>query len=146
MQSSAPVAAHNPIDPATERSLAIMIWRRLLLVFVAIAHLAPAASAGLFSRKPKPNPVERVPELLIQLKSSTDEAKRSDAAEELRQFDPKAYPEIMPVLITALSKDASSGVRVEAAASLGKLRPISQQAGYALEQAQNTDSSMRVRL
>ena len=70
----------------------------------------------------------------------------SDAAEELRQFDPKAYPEIMPVLITALSKDASSGVRVEAAASLGKLRPISQQAGYALEQAQNTDSSMRVRL
>ena len=123
-----------------------MIWRRLLLVFVALAHLAPAASAGLFSRKPKPNPVERVPELLIQLKSSADEAKRSDAAEELRQFDPKAYPEIMPVLITALSKDASSGVRAEAAASLGKLRPISQLAGYALEQAQNTDNSMRVRL
>ena len=89
-----------------------MIWRRLLLVFVAIAHLAPAASAGLFSRKPKPNPVERVPELLIQLKSSADEAKRSDAAEELRQFDPKAYPEIMPVLLILAANVAGSRVIV----------------------------------
>src|SRR5205823_5547833 len=37
-------------------------------------------------------------------------------------------------------------VRAEAAGSLGKMRPISQQAGYALEQAQNNDGVMRVRL
>jgi hypothetical protein len=37
-------------------------------------------------------------------------------------------------------------VRSDAAGSLGRLRPISQQAGYALEQTQNNDASVRVRL
>src|SRR5262249_40361948 len=58
----------------------------------------------------------------------------------------KSYPEIMTGLIGALSRDSSASVRSEAAASLGKLRPISQQAGYALEQAQNNDGSLRVRM
>jgi hypothetical protein len=112
-----------------------------------LAALSTSSSrAGIFSRKPKVNPSERVPELLTELKSSTEESQRSNAAEELRQFDPKSHPEIMSALIGALSKDASPAVRSEAAASLGKLRPISQQAGYALEQAQNNDGSLRVRL
>jgi HEAT repeats len=123
-----------------------MTWSRTLFVPLVLAALAPPAPAGIFSRKPKPNPVERVPELLIQLKTSTDEAQRTAAAEELRQYDPKSYPDLIPGLIDALGRDASPAVRSEAAASLGRLRPISQQAGYALEKAQNNDSTVRVRL
>lgn len=119
--------------------------RRIMLVSALMALAAGPADAGIFSRKPKPT-AEKVPDLLVQLKSGTDESQRSGAAEELRQFDPKSHPEIVGGLIDALGKDASAGVRAEAAASLGKLRPISQQIGYALEQAQNNDGAMRVRL
>jgi hypothetical protein len=113
---------------------------------VLLSQASPAA-AGIFSRgKPKANPAERVPELLIQLKTDKDETKRFAAAEELRQYDPKAFPEIMATLVDALAKDASPAVRSEAATSIGKLRPISQQAGYALEQATANDGSMRVRM
>src|SRR5438094_8580043 len=52
----------------------------------------------------------------------------------------------MTVLVDALGKDTSASVRSEAATSIGKLRPISQQAGYALEQATANDASMRVRM
>jgi hypothetical protein len=100
----------------------------------------------VFGRKTKPNPAERVPELLIQLKSGQDESRRSAAAEELREYDPKGFPEILTGLIDALGRDASPSVRAEAAASLAKIRPISQKAGYALEQAVSNDGSMRVRL
>ena len=123
-----------------------MTYIRLLVVPLVLAALAPPASAGLFTRKPKTNPADRVPELLIQLKGDADESLRLAAAEELRQYDPKSFPEITPGLIEALGRDASAAVRSEAASSLGKMRPISQQAGYALEQAQNNDSTVRVRL
>jgi len=123
-----------------------MTRSRVLLVPLVLAFLAPPAPAGLFSRKTKPDPATRVPELVIQLKSSTDEAQRTAAAEELRQYDAKAFPDITAALTDALVRDTSPGVRAEAASSLGKLRPISQQAGYALEQAQANDASMRVRL
>jgi hypothetical protein len=123
-----------------------MSYGRILVASLLLAATAPPAPAGFFSRKPKVNPAERVPELLIHLKTGTDEAQRSAAAEELRQYDPKSYPEIVTGLIDALGRDASPAVRSDAASSLGRLRPISQQAGYALEQAQNNDASVRVRL
>src|SRR5262249_51646967 len=63
-----------------------------------------------------------------------------------RHYDPKAFPEIVPVLVDIGLNDAKTGVRLEAVQSLGKLRPVSQQAGWALEQAVEKDSSMRVRL
>jgi hypothetical protein len=123
-----------------------MTWPRILLVPLVVAALAPSAPAGIFSRKTKPNPAERVPELLIQLKSGHDEGQRLAAADELRQYDPKSYPEIVTGLIDALGRDASPAVRAEAASSLGRLRPISQQAGVALEQSQTNDAIMKVRL
>lgn len=123
-----------------------MKWSHLLIVPTVLALVAPIASGGIFSRKPQPNPAERVPELLKQLQTSTNEDQRSAAAEELRQYDPKSYPEIVSTLIAVLGRDPSTSVRAEAASSLGKIRPISQQAGFALEQAQSNDSSMRVRL
>lgn len=123
-----------------------MSCTRILLVSLVLVSVAPTAPAGFFSRKPKVNPAERVPELLIQLKTGTDESQRSTAAEELRQYDPKSYPEIATGLIDALGRDPSPTVRSDAANSLGRLRPISQQTGYALELAQNNDASVRVRL
>src|SRR5438874_2630763 len=47
-----------------------MTWCRVLVVPLALAGLAspaPAAGPGIFAHKPKYNPAERVPELLIQL-------------------------------------------------------------------------------
>jgi hypothetical protein len=110
--------------------------------------VAGPSSAGIIfgKKKSKPTPVERVPELLAQVKTDGDESKRAAAAQELRQYDPTQFPAIVPVLVDVLLTDKKPGVRAEAAQSLGKLRPISQQAGMALEQALNSDASMRVRL
>src|SRR5262249_4106641 len=80
------------------------------------------------------------------LKSDGDEKKRAAAAEELRQYDPAQFPEMVPALIEALFSDKKSGVRAEAAQTLGKLRPVSQQVGQALLMARDKDESMRVRL
>jgi hypothetical protein len=45
-----------------------------------------------------------------------------------------------------LQSDSKSAVRAEAAQSLGKLRPISQEAGMALQMAASSDTALRVRL
>jgi hypothetical protein len=120
---------------------------RLVLVLLLLPLLASSVPAGIiFGKKSKPNPAERVPELLGTVKTDGDEHKRATAAEELRQYDPTQFPDIVPVLIDVLLNDKKPSVRAEAAQSLGKLRPISQQAGQALEQALAKDSSMRVRL
>jgi hypothetical protein len=121
---------------------------RELLVVVLLLALASRAPAGiLFGRKtPKPTPSERVPELIGIVKNDGDENKRLDAIGELRQYDATAFPSIVPVLIEVLLNDKKPAVRAEAAQSLGKLRPISQEGGQALEQALANDASMRVRL
>src|SRR4029077_19657794 len=75
-----------------------------------------------------------------------DEDKRCAAAEELRQYDAEKFPEIIPILVDVLLHDSKASVRAEAAQSLGKLRPINQQAGGALEEAVAHDAAMRVRL
>jgi hypothetical protein len=121
---------------------------RLFLLLVLLPTLAVPASAGVFFGKKgkKPNPNDRVPELLVTVKTDGDENKRAHAAEELRQFDAASHPEVVPILIDVLLNDKKPAVRAEAAQSLGKLRPVSQEAGQALEQALAKDPSMRVRL
>jgi hypothetical protein len=114
-----------------------------------LSLVAGPSSAGIiFGKKAKraPTPAERVPELLALVKTDGDENKRAAAAQELRQYDPGQFPMIVPVLVDVLLTDKKPGVRAEAAQSLGKIRPISQQAGLALEQALTGDASMRVRL
>jgi hypothetical protein len=119
--------------------------RLTLALLTAAVFILPAPAGILFGKKPKPNPAERVPELIVIVKTDKDESKRAAAAEELRQFDPAAFSDIVPVLIDVLMNDAKPAVRAEAAESLGKIRPVSQEAGWALEQAQEKDSSWRVR-
>lgn len=122
----------------------------LWLLPLLIASLsAPDGFAGvIFGRKnnKKPTAAERVPELLAQMKTDGDAGKRAAAAQELRQFDIQQFPNIVPGLIDTLLSDKEPSVRAEAARTLGKIRPISEQGGMALEQALAKDSSTRVRL
>jgi hypothetical protein len=119
----------------------------LLVVLATLAALPLSANAGiLFKKATKPNPADRVPELIGIVQTEKDEHKRASAAEELRQYDGNAYPEIILVLADVLITDASSSVRAEAADSLARVRPVSQSAGLALEQALAKDSSMKVRM
>lgn len=121
---------------------------RLLLILALLPCLLPPAQAGiLFGRKKdKVDPRTRVPELVATLKADGDADKRALAADELRYYDPAAYPEILPALVHALHHDPKPAVRLEALQSLGKIRPVTQAAGDALEQALANDASMRVRL
>jgi hypothetical protein len=125
--------------------------RRHLLVILPALLLTllpgqPACAGVFFGKKVKQSPAERVPELIKTLKTDGDEHKRCSAAEELRQYDPMQFPEIVPALIDALLNDKKPAVRSESAQSLGKLRPVTSAAGAALEQSLAKDNSMRVRL
>jgi hypothetical protein len=88
--------------------------------------------------------VERVPQLLNILKTDSDETKRANAAKELREIDPKTAPGLVRVLVDVLKHEQKAAVRVELVQTLGKLRPVSQEAGLALESAE-ADPSWRVR-
>jgi hypothetical protein len=122
-----------------------MIDRSFLLALGLIAGFAVPAPAGIFFGKhAKPNPAERVPQLLATLRSDPDAGKRVSAAKELRDYDPAAFPEMVPTLIASLKYDQKADVRVESVQTLGKLRPISQEAGKALEGAVS-DPSWHVR-
>jgi hypothetical protein len=119
---------------------------RILLALVLLAIIVPPAPAGIiFGRHAKPNPAQRVPELIALVKTDKSEGHRENAAKELRDYDPVAFPDIVPVLVDVLQHDPTVGVRVEAAQTLGRLRPVSQDAGAALETALK-DSSIRVRM
>lgn len=123
-----------------------MYRRALLSLFLACLLIGPGF-AGIFGKKPtKPNPNERVPELLTILKTDGDENKRVEAIDELRYYDLAAFPQIVPALIDVLNNDPKPAVRSEAADILGKLRPISPAVGQALEQARDKDAAMRVRM
>jgi hypothetical protein len=119
----------------------------LLLAALGLVWFAAPGEAQLFGgKKNKTPPQQRVPELITILKQDKDSHKRESAAEELRQYDPTQFPDIIPVLIEALQSDPSAGVRIEAATSLGRLRPISVPAGQALEKSASGDSNLRVRI
>src|SRR5207248_9308794 len=109
--------------------------RRLqtLLVLPVLLACAMPAQAQLFFKKKGPVPAQRVPELILTLKTDTDERKRAVAAEELRDYDTKTFTEIVPTLVDVLANDKKQGVRLEALNSLARLRPVTQAAGHALE-------------
>jgi hypothetical protein len=110
-----------------------------------LGSLTVSAPAGPFSdKKAKQDPSERVSQLILAVKTDKDEDIRANAAHELREFDPAKHPEIVPILVEVLQNDQKPVVRTEAAATLAKFRPVSQEVGMALEQA-TKDSSFRVR-
>ncbi len=125
-----------------------MNWSRVLLVVaLALGSTAPA-SAQLFGRKtaPRATPTQRVPELINTIKSDIDERKRSAAVEELSHYETKDFPQVVPTLVEVLEREPKVGVRLDAVHALGRLRPVSNAAGLALERAASNDSAIRVRL
>ncbi len=127
-----------------------MNGRRFLVILALLLGPALPAPAGIFSLfkrdKPAPAPTAtRVQELVQTLKSDPADGKRVAAAAELRQYDPQAFPEIVPALLEALQRDARPEVRSEAVDSLGKLRPVTTEVGMALERASASDAAPRVR-
>src|SRR5947209_3875180 len=124
------------------RRLAMHRRRCLVASLLVLVCAMPVWAGGLFSRHPKPKPEERVPQLLVILKTDQDEHKRSTAAEELRQYDLAAFPNAVAALLDALAHDPKAGVRVESADTLSKVRPVSPQIGLALEAAMAQDTSM----
>lgn len=123
-----------------------MKWRLVLVLLTAAGIALPASAGIIFNRKPKPNPNERVVQLIAAIRTEADDHRRAAAAEELRGFDAAKFPEIAPVLLDCALHDKAAGVRAEAVHGLGKIRPISQQVGYALEQIIANDSSVRVQM
>src|ERR1700682_4397176 len=122
----------------------------ILTVVILPAWVLPAPADGIFGffgkKTTKVSPAQRVPELIVTLKSEQDERKRSSAAIELGTYDTSTFGEIVPVLVDVLQTDPKPGVRMDAASSLGSIRPVSQLAGQALEKANSSDDNWRVRL
>jgi hypothetical protein len=123
-----------------------MVWRFLFIVPLATVGMTLPSQAGIFTRKPKVDPAEHVAELVHTLRTDKDERHRVSAADELGSLDAKTYPIVQSALIEALMHDSSSSVRHESAQALGRVRPLSAQAAFALQQAVTSDNSTRVRL
>jgi hypothetical protein len=120
-----------------------LLW---VLVVLALPAFSVPAQAQFFFKKARPAAAQRVPELILILKTETDERKRAAAADELRDYDAKTFTEIVPVLIDVLHNDKKYSVRVEALNTLYRVRPVSQSVGQALEYSASSDESLRVRL
>src|SRR5262249_19119584 len=83
----------SPLAPPPWEGPALRLWAALILASTLLAASAPDCSAQLFGgKKAKVTPQQRVPELIGILKMDKDARKRSDAAEELRQYDLKEFP------------------------------------------------------
>ncbi len=122
-----------------------MSGSRLILTALVLVVAAATAEAGLFSRgKAKADP-EKGKQLAAVLRSDPDDGKRREAAAALADQDPQSTTDLLAALIGALQRDRSAGVRAEAAATLGTVKPFSPQGGLALERAAQGDADAGVR-
>ena len=113
--------------------------RRALALAILVSFIG-SAHAG----DKKPITPERVGQLLTILRSDLNEDNRTHAAEELGRVDANHYPEIIPLLVETMRSDPKPAVRAEVVDSLAKIRPLTKEAGKALEAAKE-DSSFKVR-
>src|SRR5208283_4289735 len=112
-----------------------MQWHRFLLVILVGGSLALPASAWPWSKPPQPAPsqysspdqassvtptisaaetaAQRVKELIGTLKTDPNDSKRLSALQELRQYDPRTYRELVPALVEALQRDPRPELRTE---------------------------------
>lgn len=123
--------------------------KKLLCLALAsmVATSVSPLSAQIFRRRPVAgNPAQRVPELIVTLRTDQDSRQRARAAEDLQHFDPGIFAEIVPALAAAAEKDDSVGVRLEAITSLGRLRPVNEAAGSTLARIADHENHLRVRL
>jgi HEAT repeats len=117
-----------------------------LFLVIVLGLTAPAPGQWMFTKKAKANPLQRVPELILIVKTDSDERKRQHAAEELREYDTTTFAEIVPVLADVLKNDKKQSVRSEALTGLVKIRPATALAAHAIEKAAAEDDALRIRL
>ncbi len=123
--------------------------KRIVPVLLALwlwSLTAPVQAQFFFAKRTRPNAAQRVPELILMLKTDTEDRRRRIAAEELAEYDVTRFGEIVAVLSDAAQNDGDVSVRLEALKSLSRIRPISQTAGQTLESAAQHDENWRVRL
>lgn len=126
-------------------------WLLVSALFASFATVvdvhAEIPRLGIFRKKnpDKDEPQPKSKQIVETLKSDTDEKKRQAAAVQLRDEDPRTNADILPTLIASLQRDPSTAVRSEVAETIGKLKPVSQVAGAALEQTFVSDPSESVR-
>ena len=113
--------------------------RRALALVITLV-LVGGARAG----DKKALTAERVGQLLTILRSDLNEDNRTHAAEELGRADGNRFPEVTVLLIEALKSDPKPSVRAEVVDSLAKIRPVTKEAGKALDAAKE-DGSFKVR-
>lgn len=126
------------------------IVRHLLLVLLIFLGAGlPAHGQGILSgifkrprHEPMPPPSTKAPELIAQPQPT--DVRPSTPAEDTRQGDVKFYDAIR-ALIYSLEHDANPTVRAEAVQNLGRMRPVTQAAGQAVERAASKDAVLRVR-
>ena len=73
--------------------------KHMCLSLIVMTAMIPAYVEGqLFGKKsgPRTDPKVRVPELLYVVKMDPDERRRAAAAEELRDYNPQQFAEIVP--------------------------------------------------
>ena len=120
----------------------------LYLILLVAPAIALPAQGSIFSCKPntaRPAPETVVPGLLHTVKTDPSEARRAAAIIELRDFDVRLFPDIIPVLVDVLQNDTKPSVRREAAITLGQF-PVTPLAGKALHEACSKDPSLKVRI
>lgn len=117
------------------------------MALAAMLFTSSSLQAQIFRRRSDAaDPARRVPELIVSLRTDKDGKRRAQAAEELRNFDAAVFTEIVPALAVAAEKDESVAVRLEAVSSLGRLRPVNDIAGGALERIAAHENHLRIRL
>ncbi|MGF1583605.1 MAG: HEAT repeat domain-containing protein [Gemmataceae bacterium] len=123
-----------------------MPWIRYGLVLTVMTASVAATQGGIFGRRQTPEQsANRVAQLIVQAQTETNYYKRATAISQLREYSAAKYPEIIPVLVQALQTDQAITVRIEAARSLGRIRPLTSMAKSALSHASTGDSAFRVR-
>jgi hypothetical protein len=111
---------------------------------IALVVIVGGLVGGAVAADKKPLSLERMGQLLTILRSDLNEDNRAQAAQELSRADGAQYPEVASYLIEALRHDPKPAVRSEALESLVRLRPITAQAGKAIDAAKE-DASFKVR-
>ncbi len=139
-------ACDGPTAPSAVWEHQPVTGTRSILCFLVFAlPLAPLQAGNLFPpRKPKLD-ANRIRVLNDLLRTEVDEKKRRAAIAELKEADPRAYPEATLALVGALQRDPSTAVRREAAQAIGEMKVMVPVAGVALELAAESDRSPEVR-
>ncbi|MBX3398983.1 MAG: HEAT repeat domain-containing protein [Gemmataceae bacterium] len=146
--------------------------RRTAAAILALAALSDATSAraefpkfeiprlGIFRKKkedppappkqqpgaqPEAMPAKPANPAIATLRTDRDEKDRAAAAVALRTADPRNDLDVLPTLMTSLQQDPSPTVRAAVAETIGKLKPVSAEAGATLEAVVMGDPSEAVR-